>query len=56
MEVELTEMNEILLEVYDQMVMLEKLLRDLTMVFKEHAEGMESLDSAIRYAVAEMIG
>ena len=56
MEVELTEMNEIMLEVYDQMVILERLLRDLTMVFREHAQGMESLDSAIRYAVAEMIG
>ena len=56
MEVELTEMNETLLEVYDQMVTLEKLLRDLTTGLKYNCEYMEDLTKAILSALSEVMG
>ena len=43
--------NDTLLEMYDQMVTLEKLLRDLTMVLKQNEAGYQDLASAINNAV-----
>lgn len=56
MEKQLNELDCTLLEVYDQMVTLERLLRDLTSGLKHHGEYLKELTGAINNAVAELIG
>ena len=55
MQESIDELNGTLLEVYDQMVMLEKLLRDLTMVLKQNGVEHEELTRAINNIVGMIV-